>query len=163
MLDLALSGFAGLMFAFGLRRPFLWVLAYLYIDIVSPQKLSYFLLASIPISLIVFTAAFGGWLLADDKSTAVLPCGRPDPDLAGLLRADDPYRRLPRGGRRKWAWVWKALVFAIFLPLTLRTRLRLEAVALIMVLSAASIVISGSIKTLVTGRRLRLAKVFRQR
>ena len=32
------------------------------IDILMPQKFSYFLLASIPISLITFVAAFGGWL-----------------------------------------------------------------------------------------------------
>jgi probable O-glycosylation ligase (exosortase A-associated) len=47
--------------------------------------------------------------------------------------------------------VWKALAFAIFLPLTLRTRLRIEALALFMVLCAASIIIVGGIKTIVSG------------
>jgi probable O-glycosylation ligase (exosortase A-associated) len=47
--------------------------------------------------------------------------------------------------------VWKALVFAIFLPLTLRTRLRIEAVALVMVLSAGAIIVSGGIKTALGG------------
>lgn len=47
--------------------------------------------------------------------------------------------------------MWKALVFAMFLPLTLRTRLRLEAAALVMVLSVATIIISGAMKTLVSG------------
>ena len=42
----------------------------------------------------------------------------------------------PVEAAEKWDWVWKALVFAIFLPLTLRTRLRIEAAALVMVLSA---------------------------
>ena len=60
VLDLALAGFVGILLALGLRRPFIWVLAYLYIDIVSPQKISYFLLASLPISLLVFMLAFGG-------------------------------------------------------------------------------------------------------
>src|ERR1051325_2023562 len=45
----------------------------------------------------------------------------------------------------------KALAFAIFLPLTLRTRLRIEAVLLFLTLSAASIVIVGGIKTLLSG------------
>ncbi len=39
MLDLALTGFIGLFLALGLRRPFVWVLAYIYIDIVAPQKI----------------------------------------------------------------------------------------------------------------------------
>jgi probable O-glycosylation ligase (exosortase A-associated) len=47
--------------------------------------------------------------------------------------------------------VWKALLFAIFLPLTLRTRLRLEATALIMVLAIGTIVINGGIKTALGG------------
>ena len=42
----------------------------------------------------------------------------------------------PVEAAEKWDWVWKALVFALFLPLTLRTRLRIEAVALVMVLTA---------------------------
>jgi probable O-glycosylation ligase (exosortase A-associated) len=53
----------------------------------------------------------------------------------------------PDSAVEKWAWVWKALVFAIFLPLTLRTRLRIEAAALTIVLTVGAIVISGGIKT----------------
>ena len=152
MLDLFLFGFVAGLLALTLRQPFIAVLAYLYVDIVAPQKISYFLLASLPISLIVFVAAFGGWLLADDKRDArftgrqgllvilLLYCG------ATTLTADFPVE-----AAAKWAWVWKALLFAIFLPLTLRTRLRLEASLLFMVLSAGSIIITGGIKTLATG------------
>lgn len=152
MLDLALGAFTAFMLAMGLRRPFLWVLTYLYIDILMPQKFSYFLLSSIPISLITFVAAFGGWLATDDKKDSrftmrqaiilalLVYCG------ITTMTADFPEQALT-----KWDWVWKALLFAIFLPLTLRTRLRFEAVALVMVLSAGAIIISGSIKTLVTG------------
>ncbi len=43
--------------------------------------------------------------------------------------------------------MWKALAFAAFLPLTLRTRLRIESLLLFMILSAASIIIVGGIKT----------------
>src|SRR5690606_34550129 len=51
----------------------------------------------------------------------------------------------------KWDWVWKALVFAIFLPFTLTTRLRIEGVALIMVLTAGAIIISAGMKTALGG------------
>ncbi|MDE2595367.1 MAG: O-antigen ligase family protein [Sphingomonadales bacterium] len=152
MLDIALAGFVSILMALGFRRPFIWVLAYLYIDIVAPQKISYFLLASLPVSLFAFTAALGGWLMADDKTDSrftlrqalilllLLYCG------LTTLGAD-----FPEEAAAKWSWVWKALVFAVFLPLTLRTRLRFEAAVLTMVLSAGSIIITGAIKTLVTG------------
>lgn len=152
MLDLALTAFTLGLLALGLRRPFLWVLAYLYIDVVAPQKISYFLLASIPVSLIAFLAAAGGWLLIDDKRDSRFTLRQ------GLLLLLMAYCGLTTLGAEfaapalsKWAWVWKALIFAAFLPLTLRTRLRIEAAALVMVLSAASIIITGGIKTALSG------------
>ncbi len=152
MLDLALTGFVFGFMALGLRRPFLWVLAYLYVDVVAPQKISYFLLASIPISLIVFIAAFGGWLLADNKTNSRFALRQ------GLILVLLIYCGLtttvadfPVEAAAKWGWVWKALVFAMFLPLTLRTRLRIEASALVLVLAAGSIIITGGIKTALSG------------
>lgn len=152
MLDLALAGFLFGLLAIGLRMPFLWVLAYLYVDILAPQKISFFLLASLPISLIVFVLAFGGWVGFDTKQGSrfsprqmlmlvlLLYCG------ATTLSAD-----FPEQAAAKWAWVWKALLFAMFLPLALRTRLRVEAAALFMVLAVGTIVINGGIKTLAGG------------
>ena len=46
MLDLALLGFIGLMLALGLKRPYLWVLVYLYVCIVVPQKIGWGLIQS---------------------------------------------------------------------------------------------------------------------
>ena len=147
--------------ALGFRRPFLWVLAYLYVDIVAPQKISYFLLASIPLSLIVFVGAFGAWAIADDKADSRFALRQA---LMLFLLAYCGYTTMtadfPVNAGEKWAWVWKALVFALFLPLTLRTRLRFEAVALVMVLAAGSIIITGSIKTLATGGGYNALKFF---
>ncbi|MBV9930863.1 MAG: putative O-glycosylation ligase, exosortase A system-associated, partial [Alphaproteobacteria bacterium] len=67
MRDLAFVGFLVALLGLGFRRPFLFVLAYAYVDIVAPQHLSYFLLNSIPLSLIVTLMAMAGWLIADDK------------------------------------------------------------------------------------------------
>ena len=46
MRDLAFVGFLIALLGLGFRRPFLFVLAYAYVDIVAPQHLSYFLLNS---------------------------------------------------------------------------------------------------------------------
>jgi hypothetical protein len=62
--DLFLIGFLTALLLAGFRRPFLFVCAYIYVDIVSPQRLSYYLLSSVPLSLIVFVAAFIGWAAA---------------------------------------------------------------------------------------------------
>ena len=67
MRDLAFALFLFVFIGIGLRRPFLLVLAYCYVDIVAPQRLSYFLVNSLPISLIVFCLAIGAWLFIDDK------------------------------------------------------------------------------------------------
>ncbi|MEQ8311290.1 MAG: putative O-glycosylation ligase, exosortase A system-associated [Sphingopyxis sp.] len=147
--------FVAFLFAFigvGFRKPFLFILCFCYIDIVAPQRLSYFLINSIPISLIVFGLAILGWLIADDKgdtrwsgrqSLLVLILGY---CWLTTIQADFPVEAAD-----KWSWVWKALLWAIFLPLTLRTKLRIEALALIMLLSAASIAIAGGIKTAAGG------------
>lgn len=152
MLELGLTAFIAIFLAMGMRRPFLWVLAYLYVDIVSPQKLAYGPLASIQLSLIVFVLAVVGWLFFDNKRDVrismrqvlmvvlLIYCGM-------TTQSAD----FPAAAAEKWSWVWKALIFAIFLPFTLRTHLRLEAAALVMVLAAGSIAISGALKTLAGG------------
>lgn len=152
MRDLAFVGFLLALFGMGFRRPFLFVLAYVYIDLVSPQRLTYLLLNSVPISLIAVVLAWGGWLIADDKrDTRVAP--RQLMLLALLVYCAMTTRNadFPIDALGKWDWVWKALAFAIFLPLTLRTRLRIEALLLFMILSAASIIIVGGIKTIFSG------------
>ena len=152
MRDLAFALFLFAFIGIGLRRPFLLVLAYCYVDIVAPQRLSYFLVNSLPISLIVFCLAIAGWLFIDDKRDSrvsvrqlllvllLIYCG------LTTQSADFPVE-----AAAKWSWVWKALLWGIFLPFTLRTKLRLEALALTLVLCASSIIITGGIKTLAGG------------
>ena len=152
MLDLALFGFVMAFFAIGFRRPYLWVLAYLYIDILAPQKIGWSITSALPISFIAFCAAFAGWLLTDSKKGAkfafrqVLLCLLLLYCFWTTQTADFPLM-----AQEKWDWVWKALVFAIFLPLTLTTRLRLEGAALIMVLTVGAIIISAGMKTATGG------------
>lgn len=152
MRDLFFLAFLIAMFGMAFKRPFLFVLVYTYIDIVSPQRLSYFLLNSIPISAVAFAFAFMGWIAIDNKRDSrfswrqlfmillLLWCGYT------TTHAD-----FPLDAAAKWAWVWKSLVFAIFLPLTLRTRLRIEALTLVMILCASAIIVGGGIKTVLSG------------
>ena len=152
MLDLAFLAFIGYVLVLGIRRPFLWVLLYVYIDILAPQRIGYSIIASLPVSLIAFAAAFGGWLALDRKQGARFTTRQ------GLMLALLVYcwwttgnADFPAEAATKWDWVWKALLFAIFLPLTLTTRARIEGLALTLVLAIATIVIGTGMKTVLGG------------
>ena len=152
MRDLVFVAFLLAVFGMGIRKPFLFVLVYAYIDIVSPQRLTYLLLNSVPISLIAVGLSVLGWLAIDDKRDVRVA---PRQLMIVLLLAYCFYTTRNADFKvealDKWDWVWKALAFAAFLPLTLRTKLRIESLLLFMILSAASIIIVGGIKTLGSG------------
>jgi probable O-glycosylation ligase (exosortase A-associated) len=152
MRDLAFVGFLLALIGLGLKRPFLLVLAYAYVDIVAPQRLSYYLLNAVPVSMIMAGLAVAGWLIADDKR-GLRFTGRQGLMLLLVLYAGATtwYADFHVEALGKWEWVWKAMVWAIFLPLTLRTKLRIEAYLLFVTLSAAAIIIVGGIKTAVSG------------
>ncbi|GGB89488.1 hypothetical protein GCM10011494_04800 [Novosphingobium endophyticum] len=161
MLDLGLAAFLGCFLVLGFKRPFLWVLCYLYVDIVAPQLISWGILASVPVSLMAFAAAFGGWLLFDDKRDSRFTFRQALLLLLLAYCAVTTFTAVyPEEAAHKWSWVWKALVFAIFLPLTVRTRLRFEAVALVMTLSASALIIDGGIKTVMGGGGYGTLRIF---
>lgn len=150
--DLAFIAFLAAIFALGLRRPFMFVLVYVYIDIVSPQRMSYFLLNAFPISAMAVGFAVLTWAALDDKRDMRLATRQ------GLMLALLAWCWFTTGRADfyddalfKWDWVWKALAFAIFLPLTLRTRLRIEGLLLFMLLSVSTIIIVGGVKTVLSG------------
>lgn len=152
MKDLFFLTFIAYVLLLGLRRPFIWVLLYIYIDILSPQRIGYLIITSLPLSLIAFAAAFGGWLALDRKEGARFTLRQ------GLMLALLAYcwwttgnADFPEEALTKWDWVWKALLFAIFLPLTLTTRARIEGLALSLVLSVAMIVIATGLKVVTGG------------
>src|SRR3712207_4557443 len=152
MRDLAFVAFLAAFLVLGFRRPFLFVLAYAYVDIVAPQRLSYYLLNAVPISMIVAAFAIVAWLFADDKrGFKVAPRQFLMVVLLIYAGVSTIYADLPAQALTKWEWVWKSMVWAIFLPFTLRTRLRIEAYLLFMALCASAIIIVGGIKTVLSG------------
>ncbi len=152
MRDLIFVGYVAAILLLAFKRPFIFTLIYAYIDICAPQRLSYFLLNSVPLSLIVFALAVLGFLVADDKKNVRLS---PRWALLVILLVYCGYTTTvavePVAALEKWSWVWKALVFAAFLPLTLTTKLRIEALILTMVLCVSALIVTGGIKTLAGG------------
>ncbi len=152
MRDLIFVAYVAAILLLAFNRPFIFTLVYAYIDICSPQRLSYFMLNSVPLSLIVFGLAVIGFLVSDDKHNVRVS---PRWALLVLLLIYCGYTTTvavePVAALDKWSWVWKALVFAAFLPLTLTTRLRIEALVLTMVLCVSALIVTGAIKTLAGG------------
>ncbi|MEN7538079.1 DUF5935 domain-containing protein [Aurantiacibacter flavus] len=152
MVDLVLLAFIGLIAAMGLKRPFVWILLYIYVDLVIPQKVGWGIIQMFPLSLMMFALAFGGWLVLDSKEGSRFTFRQGlIVALLGLCAFTTFRAEFQDSAWEKWDWVWKSLLFAAFLPLTMRTRLRIEAVALFMVLSIGAICISGGMKTVFGG------------
>jgi hypothetical protein len=153
MRELFLTGFLFALILFAFKRPFLFILAYAYVDTVSPQRLSYFFLNRVPLGLsMIFAAlAVATWLAFDKKEARFGP--RQGLMLILLLYVTwtTSNADMPIEAWVKWDWVWKALIFAIFLPFTLRTKLRLETTLLFFCLSAGTIIIVGGLKTVAGG------------
>ena len=152
MIDFIFLGFIGFVLALGFKRPYLWVLLYVYIDILAPQLIGYGIIQSVPVSLVAFVAAFAGWILFDKKEGARFSLRQ---GLILLLLCwcffTLQFADFPEEAATKWDWVWKAMVFAIFLPFTITTRQRIDALALTMVLTVGMIVISTGMKTVLGG------------
>jgi probable O-glycosylation ligase (exosortase A-associated) len=150
--DLAFIGFLAAFVALGFRRPFLFVLAYTYIDLVSPQRLSYYLLNSMPLSMIVAALAIVSWAVFENKRGLRVPLQQ---WLILILLVYAYFTTIhadfPVDAKEKWDWAAPVLIWAFFLPLTLTTRLRIESYLLVMVLSASAIIIVGGIKTALSG------------
>jgi len=143
-----------LLFLFGAacKRPFLMTLAYLYVDLVQPQQISYYLVNSVPVSMIFGAAAVLFFLMFDDKRN--LRFGRLQVMMILFLvwiTFTTFNAQLGEQAWIKWDPAWKAIIFGVFLPFVLRTRQRVEAAVMFMLVCIGSITITGGFKTLLGG------------
>ncbi|MEL7519985.1 MAG: DUF5935 domain-containing protein, partial [Pseudomonadota bacterium] len=152
MLGFVFLAFVAFVALLGLKRPFLWVMLYIYIDVIAPQRIAWGLIQNISISFLAFLAAFGGYLILDRKEYIRFSWRQA---LLALLLIycfwTTGNAEFAAEAQTKWEWVWKALFFAIFLPFTLTSRARLEAMALTMVLCVGMIVIATGMKVVLGG------------
>jgi probable O-glycosylation ligase (exosortase A-associated) len=152
MRDLFMLGVLALLFLAAFKRPFVMTLGYLYVDIVQPHEVSWYLLNSVPVSLIFAVSAVLFYLLFDDKRHTAFGL------LQGLMllflgwiTLSTSMAMIPEVAWIKWDAAWKAIAFGIFLPFVLQTRQRFEAAMLFIVLSVGVLTIGGGIKTLLGG------------
>lgn len=153
MRDLIFVGYLASLFLLAFRRPFLFAMIYLYIDIVAPQRLSYFLLNSVPISIIAFGFAVIGAFVDDRKLDARFTWRQGAIVFLFFYCGYMTYTGAvsPLAALDKWSWVSKSLIFAAFLPFLLHKKFRFEVAILTYVLCASALIVTGGIKTAATG------------
>ncbi len=153
MRDLIFVAYLALLFLTAFRRPYLFAMIYLYIDIVAPQRLSYFLLNSIPISMIAFGFAIIGAFIDDKKMDARFTVRQGAMVVLFVYCAYMTYTGAvsPLAALDQWSWVSTSLIFAVFLPFLLHKKFRFEVASLTYVLCASALIVTGGIKTAATG------------
>lgn len=153
MRDLAIILFLlGLVFL-GIYRPWLMTIAYLYTDIIQPQRLSFSALRSLPINFILGAAAVVLFMFDKKKNLAF-------GIVQGLMLAFVLWFTITSNMAViqdeqvwfKWDSAWKSVVFAgVFMPLILSTRRRIETAIALLILCVALVSVSGGLKTLAGG------------
>lgn len=152
MRDLFFVGFLLLLIGLSFKRPYVMALAYIWVDLVSPQRLSYYFLSNVPIALVLAIGSLLFFLVLDDRRQ--MRFGAVQSLMMALLlwtTATCFWAEVPEHAWVKWDWVWKSIAFGIFLPFVMRTRQRIEMTLLFMVCGAASLTISGGAKTILGG------------
>lgn len=136
----------------GMLVPFVAALGYIWVDMFYPQAISYYLLSSVPVSLVIAVVALGSYFLFDRR---VVP--RPGLHLA-LTVATFAWATLtcfwavlPDHAWSKWNWASKTIGFSAFIPFFFRSRIQIEAFVLTWVCSAIIHIIPVGLKTLYSG------------
>lgn len=128
MRGIFLLGVILLLLLWGFRTPFLFVLAYVWASIFTPQHVAYSVIKSIPISLIFAVLAFGA-LLTLKKVDYIR--WRAQSIITGLLATWMTLTLLwavaPEGAYFKWDWAIKSIAFTVIIPHFIRDRQDFEA------------------------------------
>lgn len=136
----------------GFAAPFVLTLGYVWVDTFQPQYVAYVILNSLPVSLIMGSAAILAYFALDRRSPPRL-------NLASVLHVMMAvwvtltlvWAEVPSAAWDKWDWAFKTLVFSAFIPLVIRSRVQIEAFAQIYVFALAANFIPYGVKTLISG------------
>ena len=140
------------MLVLGLNASFIFVLAYVWVDIFTPQHIAFSIISSVPVSMIlglcVFIAFFrlprDPFVKARGITWATL--------LFGLwMTLTLIWAELPGPALGKWDWAFKSVMFSILVPFFLRTRVQIEAMLWTIVISGIAHCIPFGVKVLLSG------------
>lgn len=152
MRDLFFVGFMLFLFGLCFIRPYLATICYIWIDLLQPQQQSYYLLNSVPISMIAAIGAVLAYLIADkNKQIRINPIQILLFVFIVWITITTSTAVVQEAAWIKYSSAWKALGFAIFLPFVLRTRLQIETALLVILFTLCALMFSGAFKTALGG------------
>jgi putative inorganic carbon (HCO3(-)) transporter len=152
MQSLFLSAVFFILIFTGFSAAFAAALGFVWVDIVKPQQLAWAIITNWPLSLIAAVAMVAQYFIKDRKFP---------PRLGSILiliaiftvwvTFTTMMSTIPERPWGKWDWVYKVLLFALFIPFIFRSRVQIEAFVLVFVFSAATIFFSAGVKTMLGG------------
>ncbi len=152
MRDIFFVGFMLFLMGLAFVRPYLATLCYVWIDLLQPQEQSYYLINSVPISMIAAVLAVLAYLIADkDKQVRINLIQILLLAMIAWITITTSSAEMGDAAWFKWSAAWKALGFTIFLPFVLRTRLQIETTLLVILFTVCALMFSGAIKTMLGG------------
>lgn len=133
----------------GFSAAFAAALGFVWVDVVKPQQLAWSIITGWPLSMIAALAMVAQYALKDKKFP---------PKFGSILllfvvftvwvTLTTMMSTIPDRPWAKWDWVYKVLLFAIFIPFVFRSRVQIESFILVFVFSAATIFFSAGVKTM---------------
>lgn len=132
----------------GIFAPFIAALGYVWVDIVSPQRLAYSLIRGVSLSQYMAIATLVLYLFVDRKMPPritklfVLLCV-----WAIWITLTTTWARVPEDAWLKWDWAFKGIAFSAFLPFLFRTRVQIEAFVLVIIFAATCHFLPAATKT----------------
>jgi putative inorganic carbon (HCO3(-)) transporter len=136
----------------GIRAPFILTLGYVWVDIFSPQAVSYIILNQLPVAMIMGALAVGAYLLLDRRAPPRLTIITVlQLSLAVWVTLTTTWAEAPTPAWDKWNWAFKTLIFTAFIPLTIRTRVQIEAFLQVFMFSLGANLIPFGMKMAISG------------
>ena len=157
MRDIALSVIIFSSLPFILKRPWLGVLMFLWLSVMSPQKFTWGFAYSFPFAALVAVTTLIGMLLHKDKIR--LPVNAITILLAALplwMSITYIFALEPADGFNRWIEVLKVFFFVLVTASLLNSRKQLEYLIWVIVLSVGFYGLKGGLFTLMTGGGMRV-------
>jgi probable O-glycosylation ligase (exosortase A-associated) len=142
-----------MIFAFyGFVAPFVAGLGYLWVDLVTPQRLAYSIINGQPISQIMAILTVALYLIADRKHAPKASTLHVLLFLWAIwVTLTTTWSAVPESAWIKWDWAFKSIAFAVFMPFLFRSRLQIEAFFLMVIFSVACFFLPAGAKTALGG------------
>ncbi len=152
MRSIFLLGVFSIFLFYGFVAPFAAGLGYLWIDMVTPQRLAYSIINGQPISQIMAVTTISLYLLLDRKHPPKMTFLHVLLIVWALwVTLTTTWAEVPENAWIKWNWAFKSITFAAFMPFLFRTRIQIEAFFLIVVFSTSSFFLTAGAKTALGG------------